>query len=204
MSTRPAGSCRTRVGPESTDLSNSNRNGDRIVTPLTFASSPSRRWAQLVARACVVVTCAVILGWGARRGIYGLLVAATLLIAPILWLVSRPSWRAARRLLVSDKYLEGTGYGGTRIRLTWDGVGEVEHFVRTSTRGPIRVLRLASIDRQREVTFDDRLPGFEQLMGLVETRIRHVPRGTPSSWGRMLWPTSQVGRDPLARSGPTG
>jgi hypothetical protein len=183
------------VRPENTDLSNSNRNGDRIVTPLTFASSRSRRWAQLVARACVVVTCAVILGWGARRGIYGLLVAATLLIAPILWLVSRPGWRAARRLVVSDEYLEGTGCGGTRIRLTWDGVGEVQHFVRTSTRGPIRVLRLASIDRQREVIFDDRLLGFEQLMGLVQTRIRHVPSGTPSSWGRMLWPPSQVGRD---------
>jgi hypothetical protein len=190
------------VRPESTDLSNSDRNGDRIVTPLTFASSRSRRWAQLVARACGVVTCAVILGWGARRGIYGLLVAATLLIAPILWLVSRPGWRAARRVVVSDEYLEGTGYGGTRIRLTWDGVGEVQHFVRTSTRGPIRVLRLASIDRQREVIFDDRLPGFEQLMGLVETRIRHVPRGTPSSWGRMLWPTSQVGRDGVGSQRP--
>jgi hypothetical protein len=52
---------------------------------------------------------------GTRRGIYGLLVAATLLIAPILWLVSRPGWRAARRVVVSDEYFEGTGYGGTRI-----------------------------------------------------------------------------------------
>jgi hypothetical protein len=54
-------------------------------------------------------------GVGTRRGIYGLLVAATLLIAPILWLVSRPGWRAARRVVVSDEYFEGTGYGGTRI-----------------------------------------------------------------------------------------
>jgi hypothetical protein len=116
-----------------------------------------------------------------------------LAIAPILWLVSWPGWRAARRVVVSDEYLEGTGSGGTRIRFTWDGVGKVQHFVRTSTRGPIRVLRLASIDRQREVIFDDRLPGFEQLMGLVETRIRHVPRG--EFLGTDAWPTSHVGRD---------
>jgi hypothetical protein len=56
------------------------------------------------------------------------------------------------------------------------------------------VLRLLSIDRQREIIFDDRLPGLEQLMGLVETKIRHVGSGTPSSWGRLVWAESRVGR----------
>lgn len=161
-----------------------------------FASSASNRWATVGARTCVAgFAGAAILGWGARHGIYGVLVAAALLVGPVLWLVARPGWRTAWRVVISEQYIEATSYGGTRTRLTWDGVGEVQHFVRSSSRGPIRMLRLASFDRQREVVFDDRLPGFERLMGAVETRIRHVPAGTPSSWGRMLWLKSQVGRD---------
>lgn len=120
----------------------------------------------------------------------GVLVAAALLIGPVVCLVARPGWRVAWRVVAAEEYVEGTTYGGARIRLSWAGVGEVQHFVRTSARGPIRVLRLLSIDRQREVTFDDRLPRFEQLMGLVEKGVRHVGGGTPSSWGR-LWPQSQ-------------
>lgn len=158
----------------------------------TFASSISNRWVGVGARVGVGLTGAAIAGWGARQGIYGLLVAAIVLIGPVLWVVARPGWRAAWRVAVSDQYIEATGYGGTRIRLAWDGVGEVQHFVRTTTRGPVRVLRLLSIDRQRDVIFDDRLPGFEQLMALVETKIRHVDSGTPSSWGRLLWSKSQV------------
>lgn len=46
----------------------------------------------------------------------GLLVAAAVLVGPVLW-------------VVSDQYLEATHYGGTRIRLAWDGVEEVQHFV---------------------------------------------------------------------------
>jgi hypothetical protein len=56
---------------------------------------------------------------------------------------------------------------------------------------PIRVLRLLSIDRQREVLFDDRFSEFEPLMRLVETKIRHVGAGAPSSWGRPLWSQSR-------------
>jgi hypothetical protein len=71
---------------------------------------------------------------------------------------------------------------GTRIRLAWDGVGEVQHFVRTTTRRPIRVLRLLSIGRQLDVIFDDRLPGCEQLMSLGEMKVRHFNSGTRISW----------------------
>lgn len=137
-----------------------------------------------------------------RHGIVGLLAAAALLVGPVLWVVGRPGWRTAWRVVVSDEFVESTGYGGTRIRLGWDGIGEVQHFVRRTTGGPIRVLRLLSIDRQRDVTFDDRLPGFGQLMGLVETRIRHVNGGTPSSWGRLLW--SKPGLGAGANSNVTG
>jgi len=138
---------------------------------------------------------AAVVGWGARHGLYGLLAAAALLVGPLLWVVSRPGWRTARRVVVSDQYLEATHYGGTRIRLAWDGVGEIQHFVRGLRRHPIRVLRLLSVDRQRDVIFDDRLPGFEQLMSLVETKIHHVSSGTPSSWGRLLWPGSRSSLD---------
>lgn len=157
------------------------------VKSLTFASSVSKRWAEVGARVCVGLASAAIVGWGARHGPYGLLVAAALLGWPVFWVVARPGWRTAWRVVVSDQFVETTGYGGTRIRLAWDSVGEVQHFVRTTTRGPIRVLRLLSIDRQRDIIFDDRLPGFGQLMGLVETKIRHVNSGTSSSWGRLLW-----------------
>lgn len=166
------------------------------MTSFTFASSVPNRWAEVGARACVGLASAAIVGWGARHGIVGLLAAAALLVGPVLWVVWRPGWRTAWRVVVSDEFVESTGYGGTRIRLGWDGIGEVQHFVRRTTRGPIRVLRLLSIDRQRDVIFDDRLPGFGQLMGLVETRIRHVNSGTPSSWGRLLWskPASALAR----------
>jgi hypothetical protein len=165
------------------------------VRPLTFTSSLSDRWAQVGARVCIGLAGGAIVGWGARHGIYGLLVAAGLLVGPVLWVSTRPGWRTAWRVVVSDQYVEATRYGGARTRLVWDGVGEVQHFVRARTRGPIRVLRLLSVDRQRDVIFDDRLPGFEQLMGLVEARIRQVNSRTPSSWGRMLWPKAQVNRD---------
>jgi len=166
--------------------------GEWGVKPSTFASSVSNRWAVVGARVCFGLACAAIVGWGARHGIYGLLVAATLLGGPILWVIARPGWRTAWRVVVSDQYIEGTGYGGMRMRLAWEGVGEVQHFVRTTTRGPIRVLRLLSIDRLRDIIFDDHLPGFEQLMVLVETKIRHVENGTPSSWGRLLWTRNLV------------
>lgn len=165
------------------------------VARFAFAGSISKRWTGLGVRVGVGLASAAVVGWGAQRGFFGLLVAAALLVGPILWVVSRPGWRTARRVVVSDRYLEATHCGGTRIRLAWDGVGEVQHFVRGRRRYPIRVLRLLSIDRQRDVMFDDRLPGFEQLMGLVEPKIRHVSSGTPSSWGRLLWPESRVGRD---------
>lgn len=115
------------------------------------------------------------------------MVAAASLVGPVLWVVARPGWRRAWRIVVSEQYIEGTSDGGARTRLAWDGVGEVQHFVRGTTRGSIRVLRVLSIDRQRDVIFDDRLPGFEELMSLVEMKIRHASSDTPSSWGRMLW-----------------
>lgn len=157
------------------------------VKPATFACSVSKRCAGVGARLCVGFAGAAIVEWGARHGIYGLLGAAALLVGPILWVVARPGWRTAWRVVVSDQCIEATGYGGTRIRLAWDSVGEVQHFVRTTIPRPIRALRLLSIDRQRDFIFDDRLPGFEQLMSLVEMKIRHVKSGTPSSWERLLW-----------------
>jgi hypothetical protein len=93
------------------------------VRPPTFASSGSKRWAGLGARVCVGLAGAAIVGWGARHGIYGLLGAAALLVGPGLWIVARPGWRTARRIVVSDEYVESTGYGGARTRLAWDGVG---------------------------------------------------------------------------------
>ena len=145
-------------------------------------------------RACLGLAGAAIIAWATRRGIPDALGAAALLIGPVVWVLSRPGWRTARRVVVTDQYIEGTAYGGMRVRLAWDGIGEVQHFVRGSTRRPIRVLRVLSIDRQGDLTFDERLPGFEELIGLVEARIRHVADGTPSSWGRQLWPGPRVGR----------
>ena len=105
-----------------------------------------------------------------------------MLVGPVLWVVAHRGWRTAWRVVVSDQYIEATGYRGTRIRLAWDGVGEVQHFVRTTTRRPIRVLRLLSIGRQLDVIFDDRLPGCEQLMSLGEMKVRHFNSGTRISW----------------------
>jgi hypothetical protein len=159
----------------------------RVMAPAggqsVFAASVWNRVAAVGARVCVVgLAAAAILGFGARHGVSGGVVAAAVLVA------ARPGWRAAWRVVASEQYVEGTRYGGRRVRLTWDHVGEVQRFVRRGSRGWIRVLSLSSIDRQREIIFDDRLPGFEQLVAVVETRTGRVSDGAPSSWRRARGP----------------
>jgi hypothetical protein len=161
-----------------------------VASPRTFAWSASVRWAEVSARVGVALAGTGLVWWGAHHGIYGKLLAASALVGPVWWLVVRPGRGTAWRVVASEQYIEAVGFGGTRVRLAWDGVGEVRHFARRTTRGPIRVLRLLSLDRQREVTIDDRLSGFDSLMRLVETKVRHVGAGTPSSWGRLLWSQS--------------
>jgi len=165
----------------------------RVMAPAggqsVFAASVWNRVAALGARVCVVgLAAAAILGFGARHGVSGGVVAAAVLVGPLLWVAARPGWRAAWRVVASEQYVEGTRYGGRRVRLTWDHVGEVQRFVRRGSRGWIRVLSLSSIDRQREIIFDDRLPGFEQLVAVVETRTGRVSDGAPSSWRRARGP----------------
>ena len=165
----------------------------RVMVPAggqsVFAASVWNRVAALGARVCVVgLAAAAILGFGARHGVSGGVVAAAVLVGPLLWVAARPGWRAAWRVVASEQYVEGTRYGGRRVRLTWDHVGEVQRFVRRGSRGWIRVLSLSSIDRQREIIFDDRLPGFEQLVAVVETRTARVNDGAPSSWQRARGP----------------
>jgi len=182
--------------PDSTDRLGVTVSG---IRPMTFAAPVLTRVAALGARGCIAgLAAAAILWFGARYGISGGVVTAAVLVGPLLWVASRPGWRAVWRVVVSEQYVEGTGYGGRRVRLPWDHVGEVQRFVRRGSRGWIRVLSLSSIDRQREIIFDDRLPGFEQLVTVVETRTRRVSDGTPSSWGRMLGPEPAA---PNPRSG---
>ena len=157
------------------------------VKPPAFASSLWKRLAELGVRAGVGVGGVAISAWGVRPGGPGALVAATVLAGAVWWVVGRPGWGSAWRIVVADEYVEATGYGGTRVRLGWDGVGEIQHFVRATIGGPVRVLRLLSIDRQRQVSFNERMPGFEQLMRLVESKVRHVSAGAPSAWDRLLW-----------------
>ncbi len=157
------------------------------MQPATFESSLTDRWAEVGARLCVGLASAAVVVWGVWHGIYGLLAAAALLFGPLFWVVARQAWRTAWRIVVSDEYIEASRYGGRRIRLSWDGVGEVQHFVRRTIQGPIRFVRFVSIDRQHEVILNDRLPGFEELMSVVETKIRHVRTGEPTSWRRLLW-----------------
>jgi hypothetical protein len=165
----------------------------RVMAPAggqsVFAASVWNRVAAVGARVCVVgLAAAAILGFGARHGVSGGVVAAAVLVGPLLWVAARPGWRAAWRVVASEQYVEGTRYGGRRVRLTWDHVGEVQRFVRRGSRGWIRVLSLSSIDRQREIILDDRLPGFEQLVAVVETRTGRVSDGAPSSWRRARGP----------------
>jgi hypothetical protein len=175
----------------------------RVMVPAggqsVFAASVWNRVAALGARVCVVgLAAAAILGFGARHGVSGGVVAAAVLVGPLLWVAARPGWRAAWRVVASEQYVEGTRYGGRRVRLTWDHVGEVQRFVRRGSRGWIRVLSLSSIDRQREIIFDDRLPGFEQLVAVVETRTGRVSDGAPSSWRRTR------GLEPAAQDSQSG
>jgi hypothetical protein len=166
-----------------------------VVTPpadslRTFAWSASGRWAEVSARVGVVLAGTGLVWWAAPHGIAGLPVAAIGLVGPLWWLVARSGRGTAWRIVASEQFIESVGFGGTRVRLAWDGVAEVQHFARRTTRGRVRVLRLLSLDRQREVIIDDRLSGFDSLMRLIETKVRHAGAGTPSSWGRLLWSQS--------------
>jgi hypothetical protein len=153
----------------------------------TFECSMADRWVEMGARLGVGLAGAAVVAWGVYHGIYGAFVAAALLCGPFFWAVARPGWRTAWRVVVSDESIEATRSGGRRVCLSWDGVGEVQHFVRATIQGPVRLVRLVSIDRQLEVIFNDRLPRFEELMGFVEARVRHVSAEEATSWGRLLW-----------------
>jgi hypothetical protein len=157
------------------------------MTPAIFQLSRADRCTELGARVALGLAGVAVVMWGMRHGIYGVLVAAALLGGPLFWAVARQGWRTAWRIVVSDQHIEAARMGARRVRLTWDGIGEVQHFERATIQGPIRLLRLVSIDRQREVIFNDRLPRFDELMRLVEERVRHVGPGEPSVWGRLLW-----------------
>jgi len=109
-----------------------------------------------------------------------------LICGPLFWTVARQGWRTAWRVVISDQGIEASRYGGRRVELPWDSIAEVQHSVRRTIQGPLRLVRLVSIDRQREVIFNDRLPRFEELMRLVEAQIRHVGPEEPTSWGRLL------------------
>ncbi len=157
------------------------------MRPATFESSMRDRWTEAGGRLGVAVVGATAVVWGVCHGIFGVLVSGALLGGPLFWAVARQGWRAAWRVVASDQGIEATRCGGRRVQLTWEGIGEVQYFVRGTIQGPLRLVRLVSIDRQREVIFNDRLPRFEELMGLVEAKMRHGSTGEPTSWGRLLW-----------------
>lgn len=155
--------------------------------PVTFKSSRRDRWTEVGARLGVGAAGIVVVAWGVSHGVVGVVVGAALMCGPLFWTVARQGWRTAWRVVVSDQGIEASRYGGRRVELPWDGIAEVQHSVRRSINGPLRLLRLVSIDRQREVIFNDRLPRFEELIRLVEAQIRHVGPEEPTSWERLLW-----------------
>ena len=112
-----------------------------------------------------------------------MVVGAALICGPLFWIVARQGWRTAWRVVISDQGIEASRYRGRRVELPWDSIAEVQHSVRRTIQGPLRLVRLVSIDRQREVIFNDRLPRFEELMRLVEAQIRHVGPEEPTSLG---------------------
>jgi hypothetical protein len=162
------------------------------MTPKVFECSVVNRWAEMAARLGVGLLGVALVVWGVSHGSSGLGVAATLLGGPFFWVVACHGWRTAWRVSVSDQHIEGARIGARPVRLTWAGVGEVQHFVRETSRGPIRLLRLLSIDRQREIVFTDRLPRFEELMRMVEAAIRHVSTEDSPAWGHFLWVPAHV------------
>ena len=154
--------------------------------PATFDCSMTDRWVETGARLGVGLAGAAVVMWGAYRGAYGAFATAAMLGGPFFWVITPRGWRSAWRAVVSDEYIEATRCGGMRVRLAWDGVGEVQHRVKATIHGPVRLVRLVSIDRQGEIIFSDRWPRFEELMGLVEAHVRHVPTEEATSWRRFL------------------
>lgn len=158
----------------------------RHMMPNVFERSGVYRWTETGARLGVGLLGAAVVGWGLSHATSGLGVAAIFLGGPFFWIVARHGWRTAWRVSISDQHIEAARIGARPVRLTWDSVAEVQHSVRETNRGPLRLLRLLSMDRQREIVFSDRLPRFDELMRVVETKIRHVGIDDPSAWGRLL------------------
>ncbi len=157
------------------------------MRPATFKSSSRDQWTEVGARLGVGAAGVVVVVWGVSHGIVGVVVGVAMMCGPLFWTVARQGWRTAWRVVVSDQGIEASRYGGRRVELPWEGIAEVQHFVRKTIQGPLRLVRLVSIDRQREVIFNDRLPRFEELMSLIEAKIRHVGPEEPTSWERLLW-----------------
>jgi hypothetical protein len=157
------------------------------MRPATFESSGRDRWTEVGARLGVGAASVVVVMWGVSHGIVGVVVGAVLMCGPLFWTVARQGWRTAWRVVVSDQGIGASRYGGRLVELPWYGIAEVQHSVRRTIQGPLRLVRLVSIDRQREVIFNDRLPRFDELMRLVEAQIRHVGPEEPTSWERLLW-----------------
>lgn len=159
------------------------------MRPVGFQGSVTAWWTGAGARLCIGLAGALVVALGVSHGVTGLLAGVIVLGGPVYWAVSRPGWRAAWHVVVTDQHIEARRIGGRRTRLAWESVGEVQHFARRTLTRPVRYLRLASIDRQRAVVFNDRLPGFDALMRVIEAKIRNVGIDEPSSWGRLLWPS---------------
>lgn len=162
------------------------------MRPTTFDCSKSDRWVESGARLGVGLVGAAVIAWGACRGVYGLFGAAALLGGSLLWVIMPRSWRSAWRVVASDEGIEAARPGSRRVRLTWDGIGDVQYRTKRGMRGPVRLMRLVSIDRQGEIVFNDRWPQFEELLGLVEAHVRHVDAKEATSWSRSLWPKSSA------------
>jgi hypothetical protein len=157
------------------------------MRPVAFQCSGTAWWTGAGARLCIGLAGALVVALGVSHGVTGLLAGALVVAGPVCWAMSRPGWRAAWHIVVSDQHIEARRIGALRTRLAWESVGEVQHFAQRTIRGPVRFLRLVSIDRQRDIVFNDRLPGFDALMRAIEAKIRHVGIDEPSSWGRLLW-----------------
>jgi hypothetical protein len=104
-----------------------------VASPRTFAWSASGRWAEVTVRVGVALT-GTGLVWGAPHSIYGLLGGGERAGRTGLCMVVRPGRGTTWRIVASEQFIEAVGFGGTRVPLSWDGVGEIQQLVPRTAR----------------------------------------------------------------------
>jgi hypothetical protein len=131
----------------------------------------------------------VALGLAAGFVYYGYNVAGVAILLIGSAFLFRTLWKirqVAERVLISDEKIEAWAYGGRRVCLQWDRIGELRQVDLITQTRTIKIVRIISLDRQQQIVITDLLIGFDDLMARIHAQTPHVRTGSEPTLGEKL------------------